>query len=107
MIPRSAAFLDKIMRQTNSGLSALAIKPYPLYRREPLGSWRQRPRGGMGTQRAANPSIPVRFRARPPPPFLSVDFIRLLSPNPPTFFNHRKSGRLLYDYCSSRSFLTS
>ena len=44
----------------------------------------------MVTQRTANPSIPVRFRARPPPPFTTVVFIRLLPPNCPTFFNLRK-----------------
>ena len=53
-----------------SGLAGLeprlAGKAYPLYRRGPRDAVRQGPRGGMVTQRTANPSIPVRFRARPP-----------------------------------------
>src|ERR1700730_8205417 len=47
----------------------------------------------MVTQRTANPPSPVRFRARPPPPFMPVVLIRLLPPNPPTFFNHQKKLR--------------
>jgi hypothetical protein len=67
--PLQSAAAASVLRRD----ARLAIKPYPLYRREPLGSWRQRPRGGMVTQRTANPSIPVRFRARPPAQTSSAD----------------------------------
>src|ERR1700743_2271883 len=67
-IRQSISFKAFLAKHFLRGAPSLAIGSASL---APAGDW---PRGGVVTQRTANPCTPVRFRARPPPPKIFRDY---------------------------------